>query len=193
VHADREVARPLAEACARKTLGNPFFLNQLLREHYDRESIRFDAQARRWTWDMEAVERSNITENVVEMMAEKIHGLPEGTRRALTTAACIGGTFDLKTLALARGDSPGQVASDLWVALEEELVRPLGEGYEYLPGVTKAAGEVAYRFLHDRVQQAAYSLLGAGERQELHLLIGRSMLETRAPSAGRSSSPSRTT
>jgi predicted ATPase/signal transduction histidine kinase/DNA-binding LytR/AlgR family response regulator len=170
VRAEPGAVRPLAELCARKTGGNPFFLGQFLRSLHEAGHVAFDGATRRWAWDLRAIEGSAVTENVVELMARKIHRLPDGTRRALTTAACIGNVFDVPTLALVRGEDAARVAEELWGAVLEELLLPLNEE------------RTQYRFLHDRVQQAAYSLLEGQEKEALHLRIGRALRGSAAAS-----------
>jgi predicted ATPase len=70
------------------------------------------------------------------------------------------------------------VAEALWPALREGLVLPLDSEYRFVHFGSGAAGEsgadfdVSYRFLHDRVQEAAYSLIPEEARAEAHLRIG---------------------
>ena len=63
------------------------------------------------------------------------------------------------------GTSTDEVHAALWEAVRLELV-------ERLPG--------AYRFVHDRVQEAAYSLIPEEQRATAHLRIGR-LLVARTP------------
>jgi predicted ATPase len=66
--------------------------------------------------------------------------------------------------------------------LQECLVIPIAEGYKFfqnseLVEVAQASElSVPYRFLHDRVQQAAYSLIPEDQKQSTHLKIGRLLL-----------------
>ncbi|WNG18191.1 AAA family ATPase [Cystobacter fuscus] len=178
---------PLAELCLRKTEGNPFFLGQFLLSLHQEGMIRFDAQAGGWAWDMDRIVHTPMTDNVVALMATKIQKLPEDTQRTLCLAACIGNTFDLKTLAIVDERSAQQTADSLWAALREGLLLPLGDAYKFIEDRSAAAAflvhdeasgagvRVAYRFLHDRVQQAAYSLIPEDARREVHLRIGRMM------------------
>jgi predicted ATPase/signal transduction histidine kinase len=178
---------PLAELCLRKTEGNPFFLGQFLLSLHQEGMIRFDAQAGRWAWDMDRIVHTPMTDNVVALMATKIQKLPEDTQRTLWLAACIGNTFDLRTLAIVEERSPEETAESLWAALREGLLLPQGDAYKFIEDrsaataflaggeVSGAGARVTYRFLHDRVQQAAYSLIPEDARREVHLRIGRLM------------------
>ncbi|WNG43954.1 AAA family ATPase [Archangium minus] len=182
---------PLADICLRKTAGNPFFMGQFLLSLYKEGMIRFDSQAGGWTWDMDRIPHSPMTDNVVALMESKIQKLPEEAQRVIKLAACIGNTFELKTLALVEAGTPQQLADSLWAGLREGLLLPLGDAYKFIEDHSAAADFVmerkdtgaqaasetraAYRFLHDRVQQAARSLLPNLERCEIHLRIGRLM------------------
>ncbi|MDI1475976.1 AAA family ATPase [Polyangium sp. y55x31] len=186
-----EACAPLAEVVFAKTHGNPFFINQLLRDLHKQELIAFDARARSWVWDLERIQQANITDNVVDFMMHKLRGLAPSTQRALKLAACIGHQFALRTLATLSEQSMAETAATLWEALQEGLVLPLDSDYRFLDVAPSGSAElpatesfdVSYKFLHDRVQHAAYGLLEDGRERETHLRIGRLMLAGRAPSA----------
>ena len=169
-----EDVAPLAELCIEKTDGNPFFLNRFLEALYEGGQLRLNKTTARWEWDVEQIAAQEITDNVVDFMCKKIETLSHVTRQALLMAAVIGNTFDLRTLALLLGHDMRQAQSDLREALDEDLVRPIGSKYWESSG-----GEVSnfrFRFLHDRIQQAAYSLLPDRSRRSTHLRLGRLLL-----------------
>ncbi len=151
---------PLAELLARKTAGNPFFLRQLLGTLHKTGLLAFDLRERRWRWGIAQIERVGITENVVELLLEAIRRLPEETRDLLPLAACFGKVASLGMLASISDGSEIETRAALEPAFREGLLLADAE-----PG--------KYRFAHDRVQQAAYSLLTEPRREELHLQIGR--------------------
>src|SRR5512138_1897848 len=111
-------------------------------------------------------------------MAERIGRLGEATRRVLRAAACIGNRFDLATLAVAAGRDAAAAARDLWPALEQGLVLSEERSYGLAPDLTdgRAAEERRFRFLHDRVQQAAYALIPDAAKPQAHLAVGRLLL-----------------
>lgn len=181
LHRDVEDVANLNRICLDKTGGNPFFLNQFLRAVYDDGGIDFDRELNRWRYDLEHIERMELTENVVELMAGKIRKLPETTQHVLRLAACIGASFDLHTLSIVNESSAMDTAAALWAGIESGLLLPVGSEYKFLHeeghGELGAPQRVVYRWLHDRVQQAAYSLLGDERRKTAHGLVGRLMLE----------------
>ena len=119
--------------------------------------------------------------DVVEFMVERLRKLPEATQNVLKLAACIGNRFDLGTLAIVCEKVQEEVATDLWRGLQEGFVIPENETYKFFQGEQtheKSIQDisVSYRFLHDRVQQAAYELIDEEVRQRLNLEIGRLLL-----------------
>ncbi|NER36088.1 MAG: AAA family ATPase [Oscillatoria sp. SIO1A7] len=171
-----EVARPLAELTARKTQGNPFFATQFLKGLHQDELIKFNFNFGYWECELVKVRDAALTDDVVEFMAGRLALLPEATQNLLKLAACIGNQFELETLAVVAEASSEEVAADIWIALKEELIIPISEAYKFFQGdVEEAAANtitVSYRFLHDRVQQAAYSLIPEAAKQKTHLKIG---------------------
>ena len=117
----------LTEACMAKSLGNPFFLKQLLRSFHRRGLIAFDDANGRWDWDGDRIATAEISENVIDLMVEKICGFPDETRTALKFAACIGTEFDLGTLAALRTQSVEETARHLAEPIAESLILPVDE------------------------------------------------------------------
>src|SRR3989454_5748021 len=151
-------AAPLAELVHEKTAGNPFFVIQFIHALLDEGLLAFDHQVGRWSWDLERIHGKGYTTNVADLMVGKLTRLPARTQEALQQLACLGSGADSRTLALVRGTSEEQVHADLGEAVRLELIERL---------------EGAYRFVHDRIQEAAYSLIPEPLRADAHLRIGR--------------------
>jgi predicted ATPase/signal transduction histidine kinase/tRNA A-37 threonylcarbamoyl transferase component Bud32 len=180
VQADIGTVSPLSRLIMDKTGGNPFFVIQFLKNLHHEKLLTFDAHRRCWTWDISHIESQAITENVVEFMVRKLRTLPEATQGLLRLGACIGNSFDLRTLGIIAEQPATRVARDLWPAIEEGLLLPQGSGHHQFKMLDDdlAAGndtlpEAVDRFLHDRVQQAAYSLIAEDQKKATHLKIAR--------------------
>ncbi|MCC3412807.1 MAG: AAA family ATPase [Microcoleus sp. PH2017_02_FOX_O_A] len=181
----------LAELLFNKTQGNPFFLTQLLRTLYQENLLVYDFPSSTWQWDLGHIQAIGITDcNVVELIARNIRKLPVSAQSALKLAACIGNQFKLEVLSIVSEKSQKETALNLWDALQAGLVLPLSNDYK-IPLVfegleTGLAGlqdvKVDYKFLHDKVQQAAYSLIPDGEKQATHVKIGQLLLNNTPPS-----------
>lgn len=167
---------PLASICLDKTAGNPFFLNQYLKSLFENRWISFDASRGKWLWDIDKIEETPITDNVVSFLAERIEKLQPKAAAVIKAASAIGIRFDLSTLAAAMATTTYEVAQDLWEPLLDGLIVPYGEDYK---GVHKEEPKKAtprYRFTHDRIHQAAYSLIDKQQLAKLHLRVGRHLL-----------------
>ncbi|MFT3770881.1 MAG: AAA family ATPase [Minicystis sp.] len=176
-------ARALAAIVQQKTAGNPLFVERFLRHLHRSGLLVFDADRGAWDWDVRRIAAATVTENVVELMVTTIRGLPEATQRVLTIASCLPGRIELGLLAALAGAPVCAVSRELWSALREGLLVP-----QAAPIPAAAAGDepvseeqvtrgAVYRFVHDRVQEAAYSLLSGDEQKRLHLAAGWKLLE----------------
>ncbi len=185
VHSEPESVEPLSRLVMEKTGGNPFFVIQFLKNlHYEKLFV-YDAPNHCWTWDVDQIRAQEITDNVVEFMVKKLKTLPDATQHLLRLAACIGNSFDLNTLAIIAEEPAESVAKNLWPAVTEGLLMPQGDGHLQLKTLDERLAlsrekhpEAIDRFLHDRVQQAAYSLIEESRKQSTHLTIARLLLKS---------------
>ena len=171
-----EDARSLAGVIFEKTEGNPFFTSELLSSLHRDGVFVFHAATGRWTWDLDSVRAAAVTEDVADLMVLRLQRLPDSSIDALKVAACIGNQFDLAAVARASGKTRSQVASALWEPIVQRIVIPLDGDYRLNvseDAASRADSGARYRFQHDRVQQAAYSLIDDERRPVLHLAIAR--------------------
>ncbi len=174
---DLSVVSDLAELCLKKTYGNPLFLNQLLMMMHDEGRIQFNKNNQNWEWDTEKLKLVKITDNVVDLMVDKIKKLPEETCQLLKVAACVGSHFDVATLSMLNALPPRNIAGLLSLPTQEGLVEPFMDVNDYYPNPDPEPQGVSFRFSHDRVHQAIYSMVDIDQRSRLHLEIGRALLE----------------
>ncbi|MER9299244.1 AAA family ATPase [Mesorhizobium sp. M0621] len=169
LHSPQHDCAPLAELVHEKTDGNPFFVIQFLSMLAENSLLAFDHERSRWVWDVTRIKAQGYTENIVDLMVEKLGRLPKDTQAALQELSCIGNGADMATLSLLLGADAERIDAILWPARRLDLIQRTATGY---------------RFTHDRVQEAAYLLLPEAERAAAHLRIGRLMAGA-APVEGR--------
>ena len=178
-----EEGAPLAELVRAKTGGNPFFVGEFLRHLHDDELLELDRVRGRWRWDLEKIRGRNITDNVVELMAQKIGELDADARDVLKVASVLGSRFDLRSVSQTVEQPPGTVVQALWRALQAGFVAPVGEAVALLSLEFEAASApaVELRFTHDRIQQAVYAMTPEDARPAVHRRIGEHLLSSARP------------
>ncbi len=174
--------KKLARLIKKKTNGNPFFVKEFLQSLYENKILVFNNIEKKWDYSKYKIEALEITENVVDLMASNIKTTPKAIEELLKIAACIGSKFDLSTLAMVSNNSQIETANNLIKALEKGLISPLNNQYKLINNYQEdheipKSLKISYQFSHDRVQQAAYSLLSKHKQEEIHLRIGKLLLD----------------
>ncbi|BCG03510.1 serine/threonine protein kinase (plasmid) [Paraburkholderia sp. PGU19] len=155
---ERERVAPLAHLVHAKTAGNPFFVIQFLHALADEDLLTFDHDTANWNWSLSRIHGKGYTDNVIDLMVAKLARLPTETLLALQRLACLGNTASIEMLSKVSGNSLHEIQVQLRPAVDQDLV-------EHVKG--------AYRFAHDRIQEAAYSLIPEHSRADAHLHIGQ--------------------
>jgi predicted ATPase/signal transduction histidine kinase len=177
-------AGPLAGLVVDKTGGNPFFIQEFLTGLYDDGLIEFDNKSLAWQWSIEKIKRRSITDNVVQLLAAKIRKLGKREQSVLKLAACIGKRFDLQTLAAISQQSVKETAANLRAGVTQGFVLPATESADWSVAIAEwKAGSheeasldcliAHYKFVHDRIHAAAYSLISDSAKSAVHLSIGQ--------------------
>jgi predicted ATPase/GAF domain-containing protein len=175
---DNSAVKPLAELIMGKTQGNPFFVNEFFKALARDNLLIFEWKQGSWQWDIAKIEQLGITDNVVELTIGTLQKLPASTQDVLRLAACVGNNFDLHTLSIIYQKSLGDTFVALVPAIKQGVILPTSE----LAAVGTDALDadlliLNYKFLHDRIQQAAYTLIDDRQKQAVHLQIGRLLLQ----------------
>ncbi|MFN6481724.1 MULTISPECIES: AAA family ATPase [unclassified Nostoc] len=184
-----DIAASLSQLVYQKTQGNAFFTIQFLSALYEEECIIFNRLSGYWQCNLSEVTQLALTDDVVAFTTRRLRRLPVATQEVLKLAACIGNRFDLETLAIVCEASQDSVAVNLWRSLQEGLVIPENSTYKFFQGNEHDIEDieamnnlsVSYLFIHDRVQQAAYSLIPDGLKQATHFKIGNLLLANASP------------
>ncbi|MCB1190902.1 MAG: AAA family ATPase [Leptospiraceae bacterium] len=187
---DLAKCKSLAEAIYYKTGGNSFFINELLKQLVRDGSIFFNHSTNRWDWDYEKIVKSQVSDNIIELLIERIEALPDDAKDMLQLSACIGNKFDLVTLSYINQKSLKDTALEILEAVIEELVFPESEDYKILissnstkeeelnnPQMIKKAKGILFHFRHDKVQEACYEMIDPERRKAVRIKIGRLLLQ----------------
>jgi len=184
-----EKTMSLSKVLQSKTNGNILYSSQILQHLVDKKLVRYDMTYYQWTWEVdEIVGATDLSENVVELVASRILQLPEEVIDILKIASCLWYSFEVPVLEFIVANAQDrlqQKAGTLRLALEDsrELQREVDAQHQsaVIQGLRRAAelglldevGTNGFKFAHDRIREATYSLIAEGqERDSMHLVIG---------------------
>ncbi|OQX98912.1 MAG: hypothetical protein B6I24_03965 [Bacteroidetes bacterium 4572_128] len=135
----------------------------ILTNLYEEEFLKFDFTKNIWNWNFEEIKKQNISDNVIELMKNKIHKLPKNTQDILKIASCIGNRFELRTLSIIYKKTEETAKNILRIAILENLIFPVDNRN--------------FKFVHDKIQQAIYSTIPENEKNIFHLQTGKLLLK----------------
>jgi PAS domain S-box-containing protein len=166
LHCNRNSAAPLALLVHEKTGGNPFFATQFLISMADEGLLRSGGNSAGWRWDLDRIRAKGFSDHVVDLMVGKLRRLSDTTQEVLQKLSCLGNVAKFRTLNIVFGQAEEDIHTSFLDAARTGLILRL---------------EGSYAFLHDRVQEAAYSLISQELRAEAHLRIGLLMASHVSP------------
>ncbi|MFH0924451.1 MAG: GAF domain-containing protein [bacterium] len=157
-----ERTRELSNYIYKKSMGNPFFTIEILRQIVNEEGIRYKND--HWGTDQKNLESISIPATIIEVLLKRIDSLGKDTMNILSTAAVIGKRFKIEFL---------QTITQINM---EELIQLVDEAMEMqLLERDNLRGELF--FIHDRIREAFYQKISEEEKSTLHLRLGQALEE----------------
>lgn len=178
LHSPINFCKPLCEMVFSKTHGNPFFTHQLLTYLSEENLLYVDPKEGIWTWNIDKIQALDVSDNVVDLLITKLQRCSEEMQKFLEVGACIGNTFDMRLISTLTKTPISEMSNPLMEALKEGFILPF-EVIKSILWMEEEATQNSYsfRFLHDKIQQAAYQLMNERERKNTHYQIGLMLLE----------------
>ena len=157
---------PLSNVVRNKTGGVILFVASFLKSLYEERMIYFNLASIRWEFDLDKIMNKEISSDIINFLSERVMRLPQAMQAGLMVAACLGNTFDVDVFGKAN-KSPANKTEDFVSYVTEN-------------GFLQELSPNQMTWSHDKLQEAAYSLIPMEKRPSLHLLIGaRIYLNTR--------------
>lgn len=161
-----------------KTKGNPFAISKLLELLYGQGLLVFDYPDNRWTWNLHLIYSLNLSDEVVDILLDKILTLDAAALTMIKIGAVFGLEFSIFQLERIVNQSPAEIHHLLWPLIQEGSIIPIGNDYRFIPEYYAEHGkDVRFRFAHARIQQAVYSLLSEDEKEKNHFAVGKILLD----------------
>ncbi|RPJ06824.1 MAG: GAF domain-containing protein, partial [Spirochaetaceae bacterium] len=140
-----------------RTGGNPFFIRQFIKNLYHENFIAFLGT---WQIDIERIKRTQMTDNLVSFMLERIHKFDNDLQEILRTAACIGIRINLELLS-QYFSTPREILSGCFMEVMREGMVIMHDG--------------VLHFAHDRIQESLYSVIDEVQKADIHYHLGKLM------------------
>jgi predicted ATPase len=144
LHLSPRLVGSLSDIVYHKTKGNPLFVSKMLLSLNREGLLRLSLTRHRWEWDEEIIQSRQLPDDVAMLFVQSVSTLPIDVKIALGVLSCFGASTECEIIQA--------LESDLNLNLIEPLDIAIAEGF-----VVKLCGR--YRFCHDRIQEATYSMI----------------------------------
>jgi predicted ATPase/signal transduction histidine kinase len=165
----------LAEVCAKKSQGNPLFLMEFLSSLVKNQTLKFSPSAGKWVFDVNEIDRKEITDSVGSYISLRLKSIPEETLQILEIASCVGLRFNPQLISTVTGKPRKEIIETLFPALQNSIIVPMTESYRFAAYNDDIS--ITYRFAHDTIHQQVYKQIEEQQKNELHIKIGRLFLK----------------
>lgn len=163
----RQAPIELVSVLQEVSAGNPYFITEYLQTAVSEQILRRDGQ-QGWmlakptstSWQTKLRELG-LPITLQALISRRINQLEGTLRTVVMTASVLGREFDGELLFSICGLSESDGADALNDLLRQQLLDPAGGG--------------RYRFVHDKLHEAAYQSLSAQEKRQLHLAAAQAM------------------
>jgi histidine kinase len=179
LHHTKQEVRTLAQLILEKTAGNPFFVEEFLKSLHQQHLLTFDIKTGKWEWSINKITSQQMTDNVIDLLSQKIKSLPENTQDLLRHAACIGPKFKAAVVIRMLKLATDKVQEAIKTAQANGLIKPIESAGKNQDPKTNSRNDPEYdfQFTHDRIRNAAYNLNSRPEKKRIHYAIGHILLD----------------
>ncbi len=183
LHRSPEYVSPLVAVIQEKTMGNPFFVREMLDTCYRKKCVYYSWKVSAWVFDLDRIfsefESQTYGSQINnDFIRKRLQELPPVTRSFLAWASLIGHTFSFSLVKAVMDHSteaarywrqiPAAYSQDPFAGLQGAL-----SAYVVVPD----DDDDRFRFAHDRYMQAAANLNDSYSHQEMHFVIALVMAQ----------------
>lgn len=154
---EQEISDEFAELVYRRTEGNPFFVQQVMRVLVERG----DVFRRGNRWDRKSIAEIEVPESIRSVVGQRLSRLSEKAQEVLYESSVLGQAFGFDDLLAMSGRSEPDIEGALQEAARAGLIR-------------ENTGD-AYSFDHALTQQSLYGELTTRRKRRLHLAAGEAI------------------
>ena len=148
------ICKSLSDVVFQKTKGNPFFVLEFVQSLQSHGLLQYNSCQKRWVWNEHKIRAEEITDNVLHLLSSKMNRLSDDVRSLLKIMACFGTSTNESVIGhLSKSPEYSGVRKRLEEAVSDGFVEVSAEG--------------KFKFVHDKVREAAYNLIPDSDKKQV--------------------------
>lgn len=161
-----EVKAKFHEFIYQVTKGNPLFIRLIINFLIREKGLFYDQAEQSWQFNLSSAKKLDMNKRIVEYILDEMEGLSTEVLELLGIGAVIGSRCTVALLSGVTDLAYSEVMRRLAPAVELGILEFLGDD-------NASIGSSSYRFVHDKMQDSAYSLLSEEKKRWIHFSIGK--------------------
>ncbi|KAK6006667.1 hypothetical protein QM012_005675 [Aureobasidium pullulans] len=180
LHRSPEYVLPLAAVIQQATLGNPFFVREMLDSCYRKQCIYYSWRSSQWEFDLDKTFDEFASPDADQFstnnyLVRRLKDLSDDCKSVLCWASFIGNTFSFTLVKRVMSCDCSKQSKEEYLPPKKDPVTGLQDAISsYI--IVATEDEDKFRFSHDRYMQAAELLADDCRKEEMHYIISASMM-----------------
>ncbi|MCM1988870.1 AAA family ATPase [Oceanirhabdus seepicola] len=152
------------------TLGNPFYIKEILHIFMKEDILVYSAQRKLWVVKIDGINNLSLSTDIEQIIINKINKLSDEDKSLLELISCLDGKVEYKLLKKIINIEDALLSNQLNRLCEAAFLVKTVEDYQ-------ADETLSYGFVHDIILELVYKKIDSEKRAKIHYKIAKNLTD----------------